>query len=159
MALFLFTKAILAGEPIDLFNHGRMRRDFTYIDDIVEGVVRVLDRPAQPNPAWDGRQPDSATSAAPYKLYNIGNNSPVELIRLVEVLENALGRVAEKRLVEIQPGDVPATYADIDALANDVGFTPSTPIEVGVQRFVEWYRGFYGGGVEQSARSATAARS
>jgi UDP-glucuronate 4-epimerase len=143
MALFLFTKAILADEPIELFNHGRMKRDFTYIDDIVEGVVRVVDRPAQPNPAWDGRSPDSATSAAPYRLYNIGNNSPVELIRLVEVLEAALGRVAEKRLVDIQPGDVPATYADIEALAKDVGFRPSTPIEVGVERFVQWYREFY----------------
>ena len=143
MALFLFTKAILAGEPIELFNHGRMRRDFTYIDDIVEGVVRVLDQPATPNPKWDGRNPDSATSTAPYRLYNIGNNSPVELARLVEVLEKALGRVAEKRLVDIQPGDVPATYADIDALANDVGFTPATSIEVGVTRFVDWYRSFY----------------
>lgn len=143
MALFLFTKAILANEPIDLFNHGRMKRDFTYVDDIVEGVVRVVDRPAQPNPAWDGRSPDSATSAAPYRLYNIGNNSPVELIRLVEILETALGRVAEKRLVDIQPGDVPATYADIEALAKDVGFRPSTPIEVGVERFVQWYRDYY----------------
>jgi UDP-glucuronate 4-epimerase len=145
MALFLFTKAILAGEPIDLFNHGRMRRDFTYIDDIVEGVVRVLDRPAVANPLWDGRNPDSATSSAPYRLYNIGNNSPVELARLVEVLEKALGRVAEKRLVDIQPGDVPATYADIDALAKDVGFTPSTSIETGVKRFVDWYQSFYSG--------------
>jgi UDP-glucuronate 4-epimerase len=144
MALFLFTKAILAGEPIDLFNHGRMRRDFTYIDDIVEGLVRVLDRPAAPNPRWDGGNPDSATSTAPYRLYNIGNNSPVELVRLVEVLENALGRVAERRLVDIQPGDVPSTYADIEALATDVGFKPSTPIEVGVKRFVDWYRMFYG---------------
>lgn len=143
MALFLFTKAILAGEPIDLFNHGRMKRDFTYVDDIVEGVVRVLDRPATPNPAWDGRNPDSASSTAPYRLYNIGNNAPVELARLVEVLEKALGRVAEKRLVDIQPGDVPATCADIDALAKDVEFTPSTPIDVGVQRFVDWYRTFY----------------
>jgi UDP-glucuronate 4-epimerase len=143
MALFLFTKAILNGEPIDLFNHGKMRRDFTYIDDIVEGVIRVLDRPAAPNPKWDGGNPDAATSTAPYRLYNIGNNSPVELARLVEVLEDAIGRVAEKRLVDIQPGDVPATYADIEALANDVGFRPSTPIEVGVKHFVEWYRGFY----------------
>jgi UDP-glucuronate 4-epimerase len=143
MALFLFTKAILNGEPIDLFNHGLMRRDFTYIDDIVEGVVRVMDQPATPNPKWDGRHPDAATSTAPYRLYNIGNNSPVELARLVEVLEQALGRVAEKRLVEMQPGDVPATYADIEALANDVGFKPSTPIEVGVKRFVDWYRSFY----------------
>lgn len=143
MALFLFTKAILAGEPIDLFNHGRMKRDFTYIDDIVEGVIRVLDRPAASNPGWDGANPDSATSTAPYRLYNIGNNSPVELARLVEVLEHALGRIAEKRLVEMQPGDVPATYADIDTLANDVGFTPSTPIDVGVRRFVDWYRSYY----------------
>jgi UDP-glucuronate 4-epimerase len=143
MALFLFTKAILAGEPIDLFNHGRMRRDFTYIDDIVEGVIRVLDRPASPNPTWDGHNPDPATSTAPYRLYNIGNNSPVELARLVEVLESALGCVAEKRFVDMQPGDVLETYADIDALAEDVGFSPSTPIEIGVQRFVDWYRGFY----------------
>ncbi len=143
MALFLFTKAILAGEPIELFNHGRMQRDFTYIDDIVEGVVRVLDLPAVPNPGWDGRDPDPATSNAPYRLYNIGNNSPVELARLVEVLEGALGCVAEKRMVDMQPGDVPATYADIDALAKDVGFTPSTPIEVGVKRFVDWYQHFY----------------
>jgi UDP-glucuronate 4-epimerase len=120
-----------------------MKRDFTYVDDIVEGVVRVLDQPALPNPDWDGRHPDAATSTAPYRLYNIGNNAPVELARLVEVLEQALGRVAEKRLVDIQPGDVPATYADIDALAHDVGFKPSTPIEVGVKRFVEWYRRFY----------------
>src|SRR5438067_8177415 len=134
MALFLFTKAILAGDPIELFNHGRMKRDFTYIDDIVEGIIRVLDQPAKPNPNWDGRKPDSATSTAPYRLYNIGNNSPVELLRLVEILEKALGRVAEKRLVDIQPGDVPATYADIDALANDVGFQPSTPIEEGVAK-------------------------
>lgn len=143
MALFLFTKAILAGEPIDLFNHGRMRRDFTYIDDIVEGITRVLDRPAEPNPSWDGRNPDSASSSAPYRLYNIGNNSPVELVRLVELLEIALGCTATKRLVDIQPGDVPATYADIDALANDVGFRPSIPIEAGVKQFVDWYRSYY----------------
>jgi len=143
MALFLFTKAILAGEPIQLFNHGRMKRDFTYIDDIVEGIVRVLDRPATPHSKWDGRHPDSATSAAPYRLYNIGNNSPVELLRLVEVLETTLGRVAEKRFVDIQPGDVPATYADITALETDVGFTPSTPIETGVKRFVDWYLSSY----------------
>jgi UDP-glucuronate 4-epimerase len=143
MALFLFTKAILAGKPIDLFNFGRMQRDFTYVDDIVEGVVRVLDRPAAANPKWDGGSPDPATSAAPYRLYNIGNNSPVELKRLVEVLEKALGRVAEKRLVEMQPGDVPATYADIDALVEDVEFKPATSIETGVGRFVEWYKSFY----------------
>lgn len=143
MALFLFTKAILNGEPIELFNHGRMKRDFTYIDDIVEGVVRVLDQPATADPSWDGSRPDAATSNAPYRVYNIGNNAPVELGRLVEVLEQAIGRVAEKRFVDMQPGDVPATYADIDALAAAVGFKPSTPIEVGVKRFVDWYRDFY----------------
>jgi len=155
MALFLFTKAILAGDPIELFNHGRMKRDFTYIDDIVEGVIRVLDRPATANPNWDGRKPDSATSTGPYRLYNIGNNSPVELLRLVEILEKTLGRVAQKRLVDIQPGDVPATYADIEALANDVGFQPSTPIEEGVAKFVDWYRAFYGVGTESDADRAT----
>jgi UDP-glucuronate 4-epimerase len=143
MALFLFTKAILNGEAIELFNHGHMRRDFTYIDDIVEGVLRVLDRPATPNPQWDSANPDTATSTAPYRIYNIGNNSPVELGHLVEVLEEALGRVAEKRFVDMQPGDVPATYADIEALSNDVGFKPSTPIEIGVKLFVDWYRQFY----------------
>lgn len=156
MAFFIFTKAILAGEPIDLFNHGRMKRDFTYIDDIVEGVVRVHDRPASPNPQWNGRSPDPATSTGPYRLYNIGNNSPVELARLVEVLEKALGRVAIKRLVDMQPGDVPATYADIDALASDVGFKPSTPIEVGVRRFVDWYQSYYGV-PSASVREVTAA--
>jgi UDP-glucuronate 4-epimerase len=143
MALFLFTKAILAGEPIDVFNHGRMRRDFTYIDDIVEGVMRVADRPAQPNPQWSGDAPDPGTSAAPYRLYNIGNNSPVELMHLIEVLEDALGRKAEKNFLPIQPGDVPATYADVDDLIRDVGFKPETSIEVGVERFVEWYKGYY----------------
>jgi UDP-glucuronate 4-epimerase len=144
MALFIFTKAILSGEPIRLFNHGRMQRDFTYIGDIVEGVIQVLDRPAEPDPDWNSDAPDAATSSAPYKLYNIGNNSPVELGRLVAVLEEALGRKASKTLVEMQPGDVPATFADIDALANDVGFRPSTSIEDGVLRFVEWYRDYYG---------------
>ena len=143
MALFLFTKAILAGEPINLFNHGRMLRDFTYIDDIVEGVVRVLDRPAGSNGDWDSAAPDPATSSAPYRLYNIGNNSPVELGRLVAALEEALGLKASKRLIDMQPGDVPATYADVDALADDVGFRPSTLIEDGVARFVAWYREFY----------------
>jgi UDP-glucuronate 4-epimerase len=143
MALFLFTKAILSGEPIELFNHGRMLRDFTYIDDIVEGVVRVLDKPARPNPSWSGDAPDPATSNAPYRLYNIGNNSPVELSHLVQVLESALGREARKVLVDMQPGDVPATYADIDALADAVGFRPSTSIEQGVQQFVAWYRSYY----------------
>lgn len=144
MALFLFTKAILEGRPIDVFNEGRMRRDFTYIDDIVEGVVRVCDRVAGSNPQWSGDQPDPGTSAAPYRLYNIGNNNPVELMRLISVLEDALGRKAEKRMLPMQPGDVPATYADVDDLMHDVGFKPATPIEEGVRRFVAWYREFYG---------------
>jgi UDP-glucuronate 4-epimerase len=143
MALFLFTRAILAGKPIDVFNHGQMRRDFTYIDDIVEGVVRVADRPAQPNPAWRSDRPDPGTSAAPYRVYNIGNNRPVELLRLIEVLEEALGRQAEKNFLPIQPGDVPVTFADVDDLVRDAGFKPGTPIEVGVTKFVEWYRGYY----------------
>ncbi|NMD21883.1 MAG: NAD-dependent epimerase, partial [Verrucomicrobia bacterium] len=140
MALFLFTKAILEGRPIDVFNEGRMRRDFTYIDDIVEGVVRVVDRVATPNPAWSGDAPDPGTSAAPYRLYNIGNNNPVELLRLIELLEQALGRAAQKRMLPMQPGDVPATYADVDDLMRDVGFRPATSIEEGVRRFVAWYR-------------------
>ncbi len=143
MALFLFTRAILAGKPIDVFNHGRMRRDFTYIDDIVEGVIRVADRPAQPDPAWSGDAPDPGTSAAPYRIYNIGNHSPVELMHLIEVLEAALGKKAEKNFLPIQLGDVPATYADVDDLAQDVGFKPATTIEEGVGKFVEWYRGYY----------------
>ena len=143
MALFLFTRAILTGKPIDVFNHGKMRRDFTYIDDIVEGVIRVADRPAQPNPAWSGDAPDPGTSQAPYRIYNIGNNSPVELMHLIEVLEDALGCKAEKNLLPIQPGDVPATYADVDDLVRDVGFKPATMIEEGVGKFVEWYRGYY----------------
>lgn len=143
MALFLFTKAILAGQPIDVFNEGRMRRDFTYIDDIVEGVIRVNDRIATPNAAWSGDRPDPGTSAAPYRLYNIGNNNPVELMRLITVLEQELGVTAAKRFLPMQPGDVPATYADIDDLARDVGFRPATPIEEGVRRFVAWYREFY----------------
>ncbi|MDQ6718642.1 MAG: NAD-dependent epimerase [Gemmatimonadota bacterium] len=144
MALFLFTKAIIAGEPIQLFNQGKMLRDFTYIDDIVDGVVHVLDRPAQPDPSWDSDAPDSATSKAPYRLYNIGNNSPVELMELVRVLEKALGKEAKKEFLGMQPGDVPATYADVDALVRDVGFKPGTPIEEGVNKFVAWYREFYG---------------
>jgi UDP-glucuronate 4-epimerase len=143
MALFLFTRAILEGREIDVFNHGHMQRDFTYIDDIAEGVVRVTDHAAAPNPAWSGDAPDAATSRAPYRLYNIGNNSPVELGRLIEVLENALGRTARKRMLDMQPGDVPATYADVDDLERDVGFRPSTSIEEGVQRFVDWYQRYY----------------
>lgn len=143
MALFLFTKAILEGRPIDVFNHGRMRRDFTYIDDIAEGVVRVTDRVAAPNPEWSGATPDPGTSSAPYRLYNIGNHQPVELMRLIEVLEECLGVKAEKNMLPMQLGDVPATCADVDDLARDVGFKPTTPIEVGVRRFVEWYRSYY----------------
>lgn len=143
MALFLFTQAILAGRPIDVFNHGKMRRDFTYIDDIVEGVVRTLDRTATSNAAWTGTQPDPGTSSAPYRLYNIGNHSPVELMRLIAVLEECLGQQAEKNYLPMQPGDVPATCANVDDLARDTGFSPSTPIEVGVRRFVEWYRGYF----------------
>ena len=144
MALFLFTRAILEGRPIDVFNHGKMRRDFTYIDDIVEGVIRVMDRPAAPDPAWSGASPDPGTSAAPYRIYNIGNNQPVELMQFIEVIEEALGRKAELNMLPIQPGDVPATYADVDDLARDVGFSPATPIEVGIGRFVEWFRSYYG---------------
>jgi UDP-glucuronate 4-epimerase len=143
MALFLFTKAILEGKPIDVFNHGKMRRDFTYIDDIVEGVIRTSDHTAQPNPAWNSDHPDPATSKAPYRIYNIGNNNPVELMHLIETLEKALGRTAEKRMLPLQMGDGPATYADVEALVRDVGFAPQTPIETGVQRFVEWYRMYF----------------
>jgi UDP-glucuronate 4-epimerase len=143
MALFIFTRAILEGRPIDVFNHGQMRRDFTYIDDIVEGIVRTLDHTATPNPEWSGDRPDPATSRAPYRLYNIGNNQPVELMYLIETLEKALGKKAEKNLLPMQPGDVPATYANVDDLTRDVGFKPATPIEVGVKNFVDWYRAFY----------------
>jgi UDP-glucuronate 4-epimerase len=143
MALFLFTKAILKGQPINVFNYGKMRRDFTYIDDIVEGVVRVSDRPAEPNRTWSGDTPDPGTSAAPYKLYNIGNHNPVELMRFIEVLEGHLGVKAVKNMLPLQSGDVPATYADVDDLVRDVGFKPSTPIEVGIERFVTWYRSYY----------------
>lgn len=143
MALFLFTKAILAGEPIDVYNHGQMRRDFTYIDDIVEGVVRTLDRGASPNLEWSGDHPDPGTSNAPYRNYNIGNNQPVELMRLIEILEQELGRKAVKNFLPMQPGDVPATWADVDALIADVDYQPSTPLEVGVERFVHWYRDYF----------------
>jgi UDP-glucuronate 4-epimerase len=144
MALFLFTKAILEGRPIDVFNNGNMRRDFTYIDDIVEGVVRVTDRIARPNPEWRGDDPDPATSKAPYAVYNIGNNRPVELLRFIETLEGALGRKAEMNLLPMQPGDVPETSADVDDLMRDVGFKPSTTIEEGIPKFVAWYREYYG---------------
>jgi UDP-glucuronate 4-epimerase len=143
MALFKFTKAILEGRPIEVYNYGRHRRDFTYIDDIVEGVVRVLDRPAVPNAAWSGDDPDSASSSAPYRLYNIGNNAPVELTHYIEVLEQCLGRPAEKVLLPLQPGDVPDTYADVSDLVRDTGYKPATSVEVGVRRFVDWYREYY----------------
>jgi UDP-glucuronate 4-epimerase len=143
MALFKFTKAILAGEPIEIFNNGKMRRDFTYVDDIVEGILRVVDRPAAPNPAWNPHQPDPATSKAPYRLYNIGNNQPVELMRYVEVLEERLGRKAGKRMLPMQPGDVLETFAETADLVRDTGFKPATPVEEGVSRFVDWYRGYY----------------
>jgi UDP-glucuronate 4-epimerase len=144
MALFLFTRKILAGEPIDVFNHGNHRRDFTYVDDIAEGVVRVLDQPAVADPEWNGDRPDPATSSAPHRLYNIGNNNWVELGRYIEVLEECLGRKAEKNLLPLQPGDVPDTYADIDDLVNEIGYRPNTSIEVGVRRFVDWYKDYYG---------------
>jgi len=143
MALFLFTKAILEGRPIDVFNHGKMKRDFTYIDDIVEGVIRTSDSVAEPNPAWDGAHADPGTSRAPYRIYNIGNNRSVELMHLIGCLERELGREAEKIMLPLQAGDVPETFADVDDLARDVGFKPDTPIEEGVHRFVKWYRDFY----------------
>jgi UDP-glucuronate 4-epimerase len=143
MALFKFTRSILAGEPIDVFNHGRHRRDFTYIDDIVEGVIRTLDRLPSPDPHWSGDAPDAASSYAPYRLYNIGNNNPVELMHFIEVLEDCLGKKAMKNFLPLQQGDVPATFADIDDLARDAGFRPDTSIETGIARFVAWYRDYY----------------
>jgi UDP-glucuronate 4-epimerase len=143
MALFKFTRGILQGERIPVFNRGQMIRDFTFVDDIVEGVVHTVDKPAQPNPAWSGEAPDPATSYAPYRVYNIGNNQPVELMRYIQVLEETLGRKADMELLPMQDGDVPATYANVDALQRDVGFRPRTPIEEGVRRFVEWYREYY----------------
>lgn len=143
MALYLFTRAILAGEPISLFNEGKLQRDFTYIDDIIEGVVRVLDTPAQPNPRWHAENPDASSSYAPYRIYNIGSHAPVPILRVVEILEQELGRRAEKRMLPMQPGDVYATYADVDDLQRDTGFAPSTSIEEGIRRFVAWYREYH----------------
>ncbi len=145
MALFKFTKAILAGEKIPVFNYGKHRRDFTYIDDIVEGVIRVLDKPAQPNPDWSGVHPDSATSLAPWRVYNIGNNSPVELMDYVAALEKALGMKADMEMLPLQPGDVPDTYADVQDLVREFGYQPATPVEQGVARFVDWYRNYFKG--------------
>lgn len=144
MAPFLFTKAILSGQPIQVFNHGKMRRDFTYIDDIVEGIIRVLDRTAAPNPAWTGAEPDPGTSSAPFRVYNIGNNTPVELLDMIGIVEKCLGREAVKEMLPMQPGDVPATCADIADLEADTGFTPATPIDVGIERFIAWYREYFG---------------
>jgi UDP-glucuronate 4-epimerase len=144
MAPFLFTKAILSGQPIDVYNHGQMRRDFTYIDDIVEGVVRTCDHVALPNPRWDGDAPDPATSHAPYRIYNIGNSHPVQLLDFIAALESSVGRQSVKNLLPMQPGDVPATFADVDDLTHDVGYTPSTPIEVGVPKFIDWYCQYFG---------------
>ena len=144
MALFLFTKAILAGEPIKVFNHGQMVRDFTYVDDIVEGVMRVCDKPATPDATWNGTAPNPATSFAPYRVFNIGNNAPVQLMRYIQSIEMALGKTAVKEMLGMQPGDVPATEADVSALEAWTGFKPATRVEDGVARFVEWYRGYYG---------------
>ena len=143
MALFLFTKAIIEGKPIQVFNNGEMLRDFTYIDDIVEGVVRVLDKPATPNTDWQGDRPDSGTSPAPYRLFNIGNNNPVKLLDFIAAIEQALGKQAIKEMMPIQPGDVAATYANIDDLVNQVGYRPTTPIAEGIRQFVAWYRDYY----------------
>jgi len=143
MALFLFTKAILSGEAINVFNYGRHRRDFTYIDDIVEGVIRTLDHTAAANPEWSGKTPDPGTSASPWKVYNIGNNNPVELLDYIGALEKALGRKAEQNLLPLQPGDVPDTYADVQALVDDVNYQPATSVEEGIGRFVQWYKAYF----------------
>jgi UDP-glucuronate 4-epimerase len=143
MALFLFTKAALEGRPIEVFNHGKMLRDFTYIDDIVEGVVRVIDNPAQSNPLWTGLNPNLGSSSAPYKLYNIGNNNPVELMLFIRSIENALGISIEKKMMPLQAGDVPATYANVDDLVADLDYKPQTPVQQGIDNFIKWYREFY----------------
>jgi UDP-glucuronate 4-epimerase len=143
MAYFSFTKAIIEGAPIDVFNFGKMMRDFTYIDDIIEGVVRVMDKIPRSNPEWDKNNPDPGSSYAPYKLYNIGNHNPVELIKFIEILEDNLGKKAQKNMLPMQQGDVPITYADVEDLIKDIGFSPSTPLEEGLQKFVEWYKGYY----------------
>lgn len=143
MAPIIFTKAIVEGQPINVFNQGKMQRDFTYIDDIVEGVVKVMDKIPQPNPIWSGDTPDPGTSNAPYKIYNIGNSQPIELMYFIKVLENCIGKEAKKNMLSMQLGDVPATYADVDDLYNDVGFKPNTSIEIGIERFVAWYKDYY----------------
>jgi UDP-glucuronate 4-epimerase len=143
MALFLFTKSILAGKPIDVFNFGRHQRDFTYVDDIVQGVAAAVDHVATPDPLWNAAAPNPSTSAAPYRIYNIGNQKPVSLLRYIEVLEACLGRRAERNMLPMQPGDLPDTWADVEALAREVGYRPATPLEVGVKKFVEWYLEYY----------------
>jgi UDP-glucuronate 4-epimerase len=143
MALFLFTRAILEKKPIDVFNHGRMKRDFTYIDDIVTGVVKVVDKPPRGDPEWSGKDPDPSRSKAPYRVYNIGNNSPVGLMEFIEAIEKALGREAKKNFLAMQPGDVPATWADVKDLVEDFGYKPVMTVEEGVKRFVEWYVAYY----------------
>ncbi|MBV1930799.1 MAG: NAD-dependent epimerase [Porticoccaceae bacterium] len=143
MALFLFTRAILAGEPINVFNYGKHKRDFTYIDDIVEGVIRTLDATAEPNLNWDGKSPDPGTSAAPWRVYNIGNNNPVDLVDYIAAIEQALGIKAEKNLLPLQPGDVPDTFANVEALVEDVGYKPTTDVRDGIKRFVDWYKNYY----------------
>jgi UDP-glucuronate 4-epimerase len=144
MALFLFTKAIIDGRPIEVFNHGKMKRDFTYIDDIVEGVTRVMARVPEPNSAWSGMQPDPGSSYVKYRIYNIGNNNPVDLMTFIEEIENALGQKADKIFLGMQPGDVPATYANIDDLIENVGFKPETSLGNGIRAFVGWYKNYYG---------------
>jgi UDP-glucuronate 4-epimerase len=152
MALFLFTKNILEGKPIDVFNHGHHKRDFTFVDDIAEGVVRACDRIAAPNAEWSGNDPDPATSSAPFRIYNIGNNAPVDLSRYIEVLEGCLGKKAVKNLLPLQPGDVPDTFADVDDLIRDVGYKPATPVDVGIRRFVDWYLEYYKNQAPQGTR-------
>jgi UDP-glucuronate 4-epimerase len=143
MALFLFTRNMLEGKPIDVFNHGRHKRDFTFVEDIAEGVVRACEKIAQPNPDWNGNEPDPATSSAPFRIYNIGNSAPVELMRYIEVLEECLGVTALKNMLPLQAGDVPDTFADVSDLERDVGYRPATSVETGVRRFVDWYREYY----------------
>jgi UDP-glucuronate 4-epimerase len=143
MALFLFTRAILEDKPIKVFNQGKMSRDFTYVDDIVEGLVRVMDRIPESDPDWTGENPDPSSSRAPYRVYNIGNNSPVELLRFIEIIEEKTGKKAKKEMLPMQPGDVPATWADVEDLMRDTGFSPSTPLEKGVEKFVSWFREYY----------------
>jgi len=144
MALFLFTKAILEGKPMEVFNHGHMKRDFTYIDDIVTGTLKVVDSPPKGDPDWNGENPDPATSRAPYRIYNIGNNSPVGLMAFIEAIEKSLGKEAKKNFLPMQPGDVPATWADVEDLVKHFGYAPSITVEEGVKRFVAWYLEYYG---------------